>query len=344
MRGRSKTHTSPEHWSKDFVEHLRTVHFALVAVSAGLIVLLSSVQYDAKAAAAQLAQVHAILTLWSKTYGYRAYFAPNDPSTTHPLGGVGYSEWLRGDLVRQNNRTEPSHKLYLFHLSGLNLFECHAASYRELDPALAPTTTQQFADWWNGISDNPMVVDSIVTFYPSGSFIDLKSGDDGPINGISPSKATGEGAPVDITMKLLGQCDLDDSKPMSTSILGVDTDYRYKLVVNWMGRNRITQQYVVDTFEGRVGKFVVAFPDLAKAAHHREDTDWATLTTQINAEAAKGSQNQIQEAGISTSAAAADTRCRNLNLADRCSPARIAEVFDLVVSIINAPFVEGLWG
>jgi len=29
------------HWSKDFVEHLRTVHFALVAVSVGLILLLS---------------------------------------------------------------------------------------------------------------------------------------------------------------------------------------------------------------------------------------------------------------------------------------------------------------
>ena len=45
---------SPEHWSKDYVEHLRTVHFSLVTVAVALILLLSSKTYDARAAAEQM--------------------------------------------------------------------------------------------------------------------------------------------------------------------------------------------------------------------------------------------------------------------------------------------------
>lgn len=50
--------TSPAHWSKDFVEHLRTVHFALIAVSAGLILLvLSSKEYNAVSALVQVEEI-----------------------------------------------------------------------------------------------------------------------------------------------------------------------------------------------------------------------------------------------------------------------------------------------
>src|SRR5258708_11509551 len=47
----------PEHWSKDYVEHLRTVHFTLLTVSAGLLLVLLSKSYDAQLAASQLADV-----------------------------------------------------------------------------------------------------------------------------------------------------------------------------------------------------------------------------------------------------------------------------------------------
>jgi hypothetical protein len=52
--------SGPGHWSKDFVEHLRTVNFTLVAVSVGLILLLSSKSYDAALA---LTRVEEILQL-----------------------------------------------------------------------------------------------------------------------------------------------------------------------------------------------------------------------------------------------------------------------------------------
>jgi hypothetical protein len=57
MRSSSTPQSSPEHWSKDFVEHLRTVHFTLLTVSVGLIILLSSKSYDSKKAAEQVNEI-----------------------------------------------------------------------------------------------------------------------------------------------------------------------------------------------------------------------------------------------------------------------------------------------
>jgi hypothetical protein len=56
----------PAHWSKDFVEHLRTVHFALIAVSAGLILLvLSARKYDAIVALVQIEEIIDLQKQWS---------------------------------------------------------------------------------------------------------------------------------------------------------------------------------------------------------------------------------------------------------------------------------------
>src|SRR6266568_7411193 len=64
MHFRSKS-PSPEHWSKDFVEHLRTVHFALIALSIGLILLLSSTSYDARAVLTQIHEILQLRNLWT---------------------------------------------------------------------------------------------------------------------------------------------------------------------------------------------------------------------------------------------------------------------------------------
>src|SRR5438876_1117330 len=53
------------HWSKDFVEHLRTVHFALITVSVGLVLLiLSSRQYSPGAAIVQLGVLSEAANNW----------------------------------------------------------------------------------------------------------------------------------------------------------------------------------------------------------------------------------------------------------------------------------------
>jgi hypothetical protein len=53
-----KTTDNISHWSKDFVEHLRTVHFALLAVSAGLLVLaISKSDYNARKARIEIEEI-----------------------------------------------------------------------------------------------------------------------------------------------------------------------------------------------------------------------------------------------------------------------------------------------
>jgi hypothetical protein len=63
---RQPTSEVPAHWSKDFVEHLRTVHFALIAISAGLILLVaSSREYNPVTALVQVDEIIDLRHQWS---------------------------------------------------------------------------------------------------------------------------------------------------------------------------------------------------------------------------------------------------------------------------------------
>jgi hypothetical protein len=62
----SERPNSPYHWSKDFVEHLRTVHFTLIIVSTGLLLLLiSSKPYNAVTALVQIEEILELKRAWS---------------------------------------------------------------------------------------------------------------------------------------------------------------------------------------------------------------------------------------------------------------------------------------
>jgi hypothetical protein len=59
----------PFHWSKDYVEHLRTIHFALIAVSIGLIVvLISSTSYSPSIARREIYEILELKQLWSPNW------------------------------------------------------------------------------------------------------------------------------------------------------------------------------------------------------------------------------------------------------------------------------------
>jgi hypothetical protein len=69
---------NPAHWSKDYVEHLRIVHFALIAISAGLVVLLlTSKEYNAVNALVQLEEIINFKQQWNKEW-LRAHGSFND--------------------------------------------------------------------------------------------------------------------------------------------------------------------------------------------------------------------------------------------------------------------------
>jgi len=57
---------SPVHWSKDFVEHLRTVHFALIATSTALILIMQTAKpYDPETVRNAIHEINLLKSQWS---------------------------------------------------------------------------------------------------------------------------------------------------------------------------------------------------------------------------------------------------------------------------------------
>lgn len=64
---------SPAHWSKDFVEHLRTVHFTLMAVCIGLLVLaFFPSQTEIQVAHDQASEILEVVNTWGRSFLDRA--------------------------------------------------------------------------------------------------------------------------------------------------------------------------------------------------------------------------------------------------------------------------------
>jgi hypothetical protein len=157
--------SSPEHWSKDYVEHLRTVHFALVTVSVALLILLSSQKYDPKAAGSDMARVSNILKIWSGTIDQsqaKTIGSIEDSYKSEP--SVDYSAWFDGQMVVKKTFAAPSpspspRTVYSFHIAEPNLFECHAYNtqsvYRHFDGSYAPRSIREFRAWWNALDKAP---------------------------------------------------------------------------------------------------------------------------------------------------------------------------------------------
>lgn len=66
---RPKTHPTPALWSKDFVEHLRTVHFALIATAVTLVIVaITTKPYSTAVASRELRQIQDLRTRWSANF------------------------------------------------------------------------------------------------------------------------------------------------------------------------------------------------------------------------------------------------------------------------------------
>lgn len=65
MFSRSKRQ-SDAHWSKEYIEHLRTIHFALTAVCCAILILLMSNEtYNVREARQELGKIISIRNQWS---------------------------------------------------------------------------------------------------------------------------------------------------------------------------------------------------------------------------------------------------------------------------------------
>jgi hypothetical protein len=139
---------TPAHWSKDFVEHLRTVHLALIATAAALVVVgLTTKRYSINDVANQIRVIEQMRKSWPKTLTALASSSllqepvsgdEDDldwiPVTSEPLYGTVKTETGK---PRVYQFMPPKEGQEIFDFAGLRT---------------PPDTIAEFEDWWDGLA------------------------------------------------------------------------------------------------------------------------------------------------------------------------------------------------
>jgi len=149
MLRRRSTNSVTVHWSKDFVEHLRAVHFTLAAVSVGLILILSRTNSPA------LGQIRQIVELRRDWPPY--YLVPPFMSGGEKVRNI---DWTRDQYItaRVTGRAGKSSRVRLvFPLPNWHRPDVggsgpiSVASVRFIRLSHFPTTLNEFRYWWNSL-------------------------------------------------------------------------------------------------------------------------------------------------------------------------------------------------
>jgi len=278
MRRYSAQEPNPEHWSKDFVEHLRTVHFTLVTVSVGLIALLSSKTYDAKKAASEMNELVGLTSM-------PLLVAPRLKATKATSDEIPYSRLFEAKAKGE---------AYQFSIDEPNLYQCGKPGSKYFEPlrsigsplsAHTIRSVQTIVDSW---SDAPLF--SIETIRRTGTTGDGNGNTEAlivtrPLAAIESSKGAGLKLDVDCatgTLKGLvnenGMIDFGDGRPHTV---------RFNVTVS------LQEQHLDEALRFSVyptSSFQSHYRNLVEAARGREDLDFSVLAPQIYAEAEKGDE------------------------------------------------------
>jgi hypothetical protein len=168
----------PTHWSKDFVEHLRTVHFALIVVSTGLLLLaFSSKSYNARTAYREIDEILKLQHVWSPDWILQHCtntprgndpFAPAEgpfPASRYPPFGIWITKQRIGNAenqwpatVRWRDKRRAKEFMFAFPHKGWGCWE-KGWRPRPTDESIEPppfptfpTTLSDFGKWWNGMA------------------------------------------------------------------------------------------------------------------------------------------------------------------------------------------------
>ncbi len=270
------------------MEHLRTVHFALVTVCVGIILLLSSAKYDAKRAASQMNDVVRISASWPNEISeqYRE-------TTWSSERSVGFRPWFQAEYG-------PSHQALTFHVEEPNLFVCEAHSsptgYSNMAD-ITPSTLDDFVFAWDLLSMGPVPVDAILNVALVGT-IEKPNSDIKKAIKITTDLPFKRGTnPVLLHLVDVSPCDFNSTQ--GPSLVG-DTSERWRITFKVTTVKRAILSQHKDThgrlairrvdntpgFEGHF--FEESFPDLSEAMTGRSSEDIDTLSHQILEEASKG--------------------------------------------------------
>lgn len=297
---------TPQHWSKDFVEHLRTVHFTLVTVSIGLILILTSTSYDARRA---FSEFNAVVEM--RKWLIENFSVSEPPQVVESLT-PRKNRLLSFDVVCCNAtyfeaRPDPSAvsadstlrgRSFLFHIVEPNSFECKGW-YSHFDLKNPPNSVRQFASWWDGRL--PVAFDRVNGIANSGSLSRMIRDETGTrteqlpgtvkITADVDKNSAGE-AFVSKAIKLdlgNGNCGYP-TKLYDTpaALAGDDGKYFFVFKVNTIRSTILDQNSLHNQFADlRPGGFSSSFRDLAKAAEGRDDLPLDALAPVLRDEASK---------------------------------------------------------
>jgi hypothetical protein len=144
---------SSPHWSESFVEHLRTVHFALSILAVAIIfTLLSGKEYDALKATTQASEILSLSENWDRNMSrlFDALPAMQGKGLPAHDGLYVIKDKKRHDFLLASKLPEPSsnYEVHYFIVSKENL-----RSVRQWQdfagPDKRPTTVASFRLWWN---------------------------------------------------------------------------------------------------------------------------------------------------------------------------------------------------
>jgi hypothetical protein len=281
MRLRSPSQPSPEHWSKDFVEHLRAVHFALLSVSVGLILLLTSSSYNAREASKELAD------LIDVERANTLNFAPllNSEFSSGTLQSYGFI--AIGTEGQMRNRS------FAFRLPTPNLITCRDENYIGIDSVYPPKTFLDFEVFEQLVSSGltkGIVISRLGIVGAVGDAQYSRSADGTIIGKLFIQRST-ENIPKD-AIELRLDCDeahpriLGSESEFDNEVIGSDDKYDFRFYVS-TSKSRVS----INSFSDQSGRNIhQQLHELEIAAIGREREPLESLSTELDGEARKSSE------------------------------------------------------
>jgi hypothetical protein len=285
---------TPEHWSKDCVEHLRSVHFGLMALTMGLILLVvTAPTYNAVTALVQIDEIIYLKQHWSRDWVFErtdnkevevlsvnsgVEFEPNSatlPSIPYkPKGKTGL--WIA-----------PKVKINALRLFGPEPYQEPPASLYKFNTELGdfekfPETLGEFQNWWSDL-EKPYV------YFLPFEIPDSWKNDDGET--IQPPSWTN---PIEVDFWLTFKNRTAKSEFPEFYYTGFIEKVQGKRVhvsipISSVLKAEVNQDFVVSLFRNlKKGPFDQSFQDLETATRQKKDLSLDEIKGFLHDEAAKG--------------------------------------------------------
>jgi hypothetical protein len=296
MPGTNPSPAQPVHWSKDFVEHLRTVHLSLVAVSVAIIIIVVSASpYKPAVAVRELHQILELKKLWSiqwaRNHGSHEPLTLAEVITGEeiPLGPhvtLLHSNKVLLGTVNASDFKNPRSEWVELLLPKDNYIEQNSEK-PGMQTGGFPASPSEFEKWWDDLSQ-PFEVD-----FPSGIPRQVSGGKASSLvffgDGLDSFDPFYHDRALQLELSLVKEF---QPLPKYSLALPVKHDFVYiDIPIITVDHVQLGQAQLATFFGNwKIGDFKHSFSDLKQAAREFESLELEDVEKILDAEAAKGAE------------------------------------------------------